>query len=84
MNISRQEQDTYALSSYTRSKEAWDAGKFASEITPITISVKGKPDVVVKEDEEYKRVDFSKVPKLKTVFQKENGKEEEIRHKGKI
>ncbi|ERE76124.1 acetyl-CoA acetyltransferase [Cricetulus griseus] len=31
-----------------------------------------KPDVVVKEDEEYKRVDFSKVPKLKTVFQKEN------------
>lgn len=35
--------------------------------------VLGKPDVVVKEDEEYKRVDFSKVPKLKTVFQKENG-----------
>lgn len=47
-------------------------------------SIIGKPDVVVKEDEEYKRVDFSKVPKLKTVFQKENGKEEEIRHKGKI
>ena len=37
------------------------------------IFVLGKPDVVVKEDEEYKRVDFSKVPKLKTVFQKENG-----------
>jgi acetyl-CoA C-acetyltransferase len=35
--------------------------------------VLGKPDIVVKEDEEYKRVDFSKVPKLKTVFQKENG-----------
>ena len=28
---------------------------------------------MVKEDEEYKRVDFSRVPKLKTVFQKENG-----------
>lgn len=73
LSISREEQDKYAISSYTRSKEAWDAGKFANEITPITISVKGKPDVVVKEDEEYKRVDFSKVPKLKTVFQKENG-----------
>ena len=36
-------------------------------------SILGKSDVVVKEDEEYKRVDFSKVPKLKTVFQKENG-----------
>lgn len=34
----------------------------------------GKPDTEVKEDEEYKRVDFSKVPKLKAVFQKENGK----------
>uniref|UniRef100_A0ABK0L7U3 Acetyl-CoA acetyltransferase, mitochondrial n=1 Tax=Rattus norvegicus TaxID=10116 RepID=A0ABK0L7U3_RAT len=72
LSISREEQDKYAIGSYTRSKEAWDAGKFANEITPITISVKGKPDVVVKEDEEYKRVDFSKVPKLKTVFQKEN------------
>lgn len=38
------------------------------------IWISGKPDVEVKEDEEYKRVDFSKVPKLKTVFQKENGK----------
>lgn len=38
------------------------------------ISISGKPDTEVKEDEEYKRVDFSKVPKLKAVFQKENGK----------
>lgn len=34
----------------------------------------GKPDVVVSEDEEWRRVDFSKVPKLKAVFQKDNGK----------
>ncbi|KAM9221115.1 acetyl-CoA acetyltransferase, mitochondrial isoform 1-T1 [Dugong dugon] len=80
LNISRDEQDTYAINSYTRSKAAWEAGKFGNEVIPVTISVKGrgimsqsKPDVVVKEDEEYKRVDFSKVPKLKTVFQKENG-----------
>lgn len=38
------------------------------------IWISGKPDTEVKEDEEYKRVDFSKVPKLKAVFQKENGK----------
>ncbi|OBS57240.1 hypothetical protein A6R68_11636 [Neotoma lepida] len=73
LNIARGEQDAYAISSYTRSKEAWDTGKFANEVTPVTVSIKGKPDVVVKEDEEYKRVDFSKVPKLKAVFQKENG-----------
>lgn len=33
----------------------------------------GKPDLVVSEDEEWRRVDFAKVPKLKAVFQKENG-----------
>ncbi|KAF5921127.1 hypothetical protein HPG69_018527 [Diceros bicornis minor] len=73
LNIARDEQDTYAINSYTRSKAAWEAGKFANEVIPVTVAVKGKPDVVVKEDEEYKRVDFSKVPKLKAVFQKENG-----------
>ncbi|KAM5246606.1 acetyl-CoA acetyltransferase, mitochondrial isoform 2-T2 [Ctenodactylus gundi] len=73
LNIARDEQDAYAINSYTRSKEAWEAGKFGNEVIPVTITVKGKPDVMVKEDEEYKRVDFSKVPKLKTVFQKENG-----------
>ncbi|XP_009101047.1 acetyl-CoA acetyltransferase, mitochondrial isoform X2 [Serinus canaria] len=71
--ISREEQDTYAIGSYTKSKTAWDSGVLKNEIVPVTISKKGKPDTEVKEDEEYKRVDFSKVPKLKAVFQKENG-----------
>ncbi|XP_010226809.1 PREDICTED: acetyl-CoA acetyltransferase, mitochondrial [Tinamus guttatus] len=73
LSISREEQDTYAIGSYTRSRTAWESGALASEIVPVTVSQKGKPDTEVKEDEEYKRVDFSKVPKLKTVFQKENG-----------
>ncbi|CAH2225332.1 acetyl- acetyltransferase, mitochondrial [Pelobates cultripes] len=73
LSIPREEQDSYAISSYTRSKAAWDSGLLANEITPVTISQKGKPDIIVQEDEEYKRVDFSKVPKLKTVFQKDNG-----------
>ncbi|XP_043854049.1 acetyl-CoA acetyltransferase, mitochondrial [Dromiciops gliroides] len=73
LNISREEQDAYAISSYAKSKASWEAGVFADEITPVTISQKGKPDIVINEDEEYKRVDFKKLPKLKTVFQKENG-----------
>ncbi|KAL7983315.1 hypothetical protein Chor_000191 [Crotalus horridus] len=72
-SISREDQDTYAIKSYTQSKEGWNSGIFAKEIVPVTVSQKGKPDTEVKEDEEYKRVDFSKVPKLKAVFQKENG-----------
>ncbi|CAM4395682.1 unnamed protein product [Lepidochelys kempii] len=73
LTVSREEQDTYAINSYTRSRTAWESGELTKEVVPVTISQKGKPDTEVKEDEEYKRVDFSKVPKLKTVFQKENG-----------
>uniref|UniRef100_A0A8V5FIV6 Uncharacterized protein n=1 Tax=Melopsittacus undulatus TaxID=13146 RepID=A0A8V5FIV6_MELUD len=73
LTISREEQDSYAIGSYTKSKTAWDSGILKNEIVPVTVSKKGKPDIEVNEDEEYKRVDFSKVPKLKAVFQKENG-----------
>lgn len=39
--ISREEQDTYAIGSYTKSKTAWDAGVLKNEIVPVTISKKG-------------------------------------------
>ncbi|XP_039600447.1 acetyl-CoA acetyltransferase, mitochondrial [Polypterus senegalus] len=72
-SISREEQDAFAINSYNRSKAAWEKGILEKEIVQVSIPQKGKPDIIVKEDEEYKRVDFSKVPKLKAVFQKENG-----------
>lgn len=51
------------------------SGLFAQEIVPVTVpGKKGKPDIIVDKDEEYKRVNFEKVPALATVFQKENGK----------
>uniref|UniRef100_A0A8B9LFH7 Acetyl-CoA acetyltransferase 1 n=1 Tax=Astyanax mexicanus TaxID=7994 RepID=A0A8B9LFH7_ASTMX len=72
-SISREEQDAYAINSYTRSKAAWESGILAKEVIPVSIPQRGKPDIVVKEDEEWRKVDFSKVPKLKAVFQRENG-----------
>lgn len=68
--ISREEQDAYAIESYKRSQEAWAKGLFKSEIVPVTIPVKGKDPVVVSEDEEYKKVDFNKIPSLRPVFDK--------------
>nr|DBA32691.1 TPA: hypothetical protein GDO54_000464 [Pyxicephalus adspersus] len=41
LNIGREDQDSYAISSYTRSKAAWEAGKFANEIIPVSIPQKG-------------------------------------------
>lgn len=74
LGISRQEQDEFGISSYKRSAEAWKNKIFDAEITPVSIpQKKGKADVVVSEDEEYKRVNFDKFGQLGTVFQRENG-----------
>jgi acetyl-CoA C-acetyltransferase len=70
MKFSREEQDGFAIESYKRSAAAWSAGKFKDEVAPITVSTK-KGDVVFSEDEEYKNVNFEKIPALKPVFVKE-------------
>lgn len=68
--ITREEQDNFARTSYERSAKAWAEGKFANEIAPVTIQTR-KGEVIVAEDEEYKSVDFSKFPTLRTVFKKD-------------
>jgi acetyl-CoA C-acetyltransferase len=70
MKFTREEQDAFAVQSYKRSAAAWSAGKFKDEVIPVTVKTK-KGDVVIAEDEEYKNVNFEKIPSLKPAFQKE-------------
>ena len=70
MNFSREAQDAFAIESYKKSAAAWSAGKFKDEIVEITVKTK-KGDVLFSEDEEYKNVNFEKIPTLKPVFIKE-------------
>jgi acetyl-CoA C-acetyltransferase len=58
MNISRQDQDNYAIQSYRRSAAAWAAGKFKDEIVPVEITGKKGDVTLIGEDEEYKNVNF--------------------------
>lgn len=69
--VSREDQDAYAIESYKRSQDAWSKGLFNAEIVPVSIPQKGKDPVVVSEDEEYRKVDFNKIPSLRPVFQKD-------------
>uniref|UniRef100_A0A915L5B4 Uncharacterized protein n=1 Tax=Romanomermis culicivorax TaxID=13658 RepID=A0A915L5B4_ROMCU len=71
--ISRQEQDQYAAESYKRAAKAWSEGKFKNEIIAVPIKPKKGPELLIAEDEEYKKVDFSKFSTLKTVFKPEGG-----------
>lgn len=71
MKISREEQDAYAIQSYTRAAEAWKKGAFKEEVVPVEIQGRKGETVVIDEDEEYKNVFFDKIPSLKPVFEKD-------------
>lgn len=71
MNISRQDQDNYAITSYKRSASAWTTGKFQDEIIPVEVVDRKGNKTLFAEDEEYKNVNFEKIPSLKPTFTKE-------------
>jgi acetyl-CoA C-acetyltransferase len=71
MNITRQDQDNYAINSYKLSAAAWAAGKFKDEVVPVELIGKKGDVTLFAEDEEYKNVNFDKIPGLKPVFTKE-------------
>lgn len=71
MNISRQAQDSYAINSYKRSAASWANGKFKDEIIPVPIVDRKGTTTLFIEDEEYKNVNFDKIPGLKPAFNKD-------------
>lgn len=70
-NISRESQDEFAIESYKRSAAAWAAGKFNNEIVPLQMTDRKGQTITISEDEEYKNVNFDKVPGLRAAFSKE-------------
>ncbi|MCG9911549.1 MAG: acetyl-CoA C-acyltransferase [Flavobacteriales bacterium] len=70
-NISREEQDAYAIESYKRSQKAWAEGRFNDEIVPVEVPQRKGDPIVINHDEEYNNVKFDKIPQLNPVFQKE-------------
>lgn len=67
-NISREEQDAFAIESYKRSQIAWENGKFDDEIVPVEIPQHKGGSIIFKEDQEYKNVKFDKIADLKPAF----------------
>ena len=75
LGISREEQDAYGMESYRRSAEAYANNQIQPEIFEVSVPQKrGKaPPLIVKEDEEFKKINFDKFSKLPTVFQRDGG-----------
>tara|TARA_Y100001933_G_scaffold33232_1_gene27883 strand:- start:123 stop:836 length:714 start_codon:yes stop_codon:yes gene_type:complete len=71
MNISKEEQDNFAIESYNKSKIAWENGLFDNEVSPIEIPQRRGEPLIIKEDEEFKNINFEKFKNLRTVFKKD-------------
>lgn len=70
-NISREEQDAFAIQSYQRSAKAWEEGKFDNEIVPVEVPQRRGEPVIVSKDEEFTNVKLDKIPSLSAVFTKD-------------
>ncbi len=71
MNISREEQDTFAINSYKKSADAWENGRFDDEVVAVEVPQRKGDALQIKEDEEFKNVMFEKIPNLRPVFAKD-------------
>ena len=71
MNFSREEQDNFAIESYKRSASAWQENKFSNEIVNVEVPQRRGDNLIISEDEEYKKVILEKIPNLRPVFSKE-------------
>ncbi len=71
MKITREDQDNYAINSYKRSAESWKSGKFRDEVVPVEVKDRKGNVTTFSEDEEYRNVNFEKIPGLKAAFTKD-------------
>lgn len=69
-NISREQQDSFAIESYKRSQAAVNEGKFENEIVGVEIPQRKGPALMMLKDEEPFNVKFEKIAELKPAFEK--------------
>ncbi len=69
--FTREDQDNYAIQSYTRSANAWEAGKFDNEIVPVAVPQRKGDPIIVSKDEEFTNVKIDRIPTLNAVFTKD-------------
>src|SRR6056297_2186241 len=70
-NISREQQDEFAISSYKRAISAHENGYFDDEIITVKVSDRKGNVTEVEMDEELKKVNYDKIPNLNPVFDRE-------------
>lgn len=70
-NLSREDQDEFAIQSYKRSTIAWETGNFDNEIVPVAVPQRKGEPIIISRDEEFTNVKLDRIPTLNAVFTKE-------------
>jgi acetyl-CoA C-acetyltransferase len=70
-NITREQQDDFAIKSYQKSAKAWQNGLFENEIIAVAVPQRKGDPVIITKDEEYTNVNLDKIPSLLPVFTKD-------------
>jgi len=69
--ISRADQDAFAIESYRRSAAAWESGVMQNEVVSVSVPQRRGEDIQITEDEEFTNVLLDKIPKLRPAFTKD-------------
>jgi acetyl-CoA C-acetyltransferase len=73
MNISRENQDAFAVESHRRAAEAREAGRFDEEVVPVPVRVRRETVEFTRDEHIRPEADVEGLSKLPTVFKKEGG-----------
>jgi 3-oxoadipyl-CoA thiolase len=68
--ITREQQDAFALESHRRAVAAIESGKFAEEIVPVPVTVKGETTFVTRDEHPRPDTSLEQLAKLKPAFKK--------------
>ncbi|EHK98116.1 Thiolase-like protein [Glarea lozoyensis ATCC 20868] len=73
-NVTRDEQDDYAIKSYQKAQAATESGLFKNEIVPVEVSGgRGKPNIKIEKDDEVKNLNIEKLKAMRPAFQPNGG-----------
>lgn len=73
-DISREQQDEYAIKSYQKAQKATETGVFKTEIVPVEVSGgRGKPNITVDKDDEVKNLNIDKLKAMRPAFKPNGG-----------
>jgi len=71
LNISREDQDIFALNSHKKAVAAWEAGKFDNEVVPVEVKLRKESFTVTKDEGPRADTTIEKMGKLRTVFRQD-------------